>query len=121
MNKKIIIIVSLFLVFLVLPSLASAEWNISNVSGYGLPGEGYTVGDVLVNLLQWVLGIFGILAVLAFIISGAMYFTATGDTTKAENAKKNMMYAIIGVIVGLGGVVIIQTIENALEGTLSPF
>ena len=118
---KKIMIVSVVLALLIFPLAASAEWNISNVKGYGLPGEGSDIGDVLINILEWILMIFGILAVLAFIISGIMYFTAAGDTTKAENAKKNMTYAIIGVAVGLGGVVIIQTIQSALEGSLSFF
>ncbi len=114
-------IMSVALALLVLPLAVSAEWSINSVSGYGLPGEGYNIGDILMRLLQWVLGIFGILAVLAFVISGIMYLTASGDADQIKRAKTAMIWSIVGVVVGLGGVVIIQTIESALSGTLFIF
>ena len=72
------------------------------------------VVDVLSNFLRWALEIFGILAVLAFIISGVIYLTAAGNTTQIEKAKKAMQWSIIGVVVGLGGAILVQTINDLL-------
>lgn len=76
------------------------------------------VGDLLMKLMNWLLGIVGIIAIIAFIISGLQYFLAAGDEKMAETAKRNMEYAIIGIIVALSGLVIITAIDQALRGTL---
>ena len=54
----------------------------------------------------------GILALIALIYSGIMYMTAGGDEAKAEKAKKNLMWAIIGVLITLMAFIIIRWINN---------
>lgn len=81
----------------------------------GLPNPFGGVKGVLMNVLNWMLGIFGALALLAFVISGIMYMTAAGETDKIGKAKTMMTWSIVGVIVGLGGVVVIQTIDYLLQ------
>ena len=107
--KKIIIGAMFF------PSLALAQWDVSSVEGYNLPGG--DIATILGNFLTWALEIFGILAVLAFIISGVMYLTAAGNTTQIETAKKAMQWSIIGVVVGLSGVIVLNAIQNWLGGS----
>jgi len=63
------------------------------------------------------LGIFGLLALIAFIISGGQYLLASGDDKMIETAKKNMTYSIIGIIVALSGFIIIRAIDAALRAT----
>ena len=76
------------------------------------------VGDLLMKLMNWLLALVGIIAIIAFIISGLQYFLAAGDEKMAETAKRNMEYAVIGIIVALSGFVIITAIDQALNGTL---
>ena len=78
-----------------------------------------SVSALLIKLMNWLLGIVGIIAIIAFVISGLQYFLAAGDEKMAETAKRNMQYAAIGVIVALSGLVIITAIDQALSGTLS--
>lgn len=71
---------------------------------------------LIMNLMNWLLAIFGLLAIIAFVISGLQYITATGDEKQAETAKRNATYSIIGIIVALSGFVIIKAIDQALNG-----
>lgn len=77
-----------------------------------------SVEALLMNVMNWLLGIVGIIAIIAFIISGLQYFLAAGDENMAETAKRNMQYAVIGIIVALSGLVVITAIDQALRGTL---
>ena len=54
---------------------------------------------ILERLIEWTLG-FGLAIAVTFLIwSGIVYTSSSGDAQKAENAKKVMKYAILGVLV----------------------
>ena len=54
---------------------------------------------ILERLIEWTLG-FGLAIAVTFLIwSGVVYTSSSGDAQKAENAKKVMKYAILGVLV----------------------
>jgi hypothetical protein len=82
----------------------------------GLPNPPGGIAQILANVLGWILGIFGMLALISFIVSGIQYFYAAGDEKRAETAKKNLTYSIIGVVIALSGFVIIRAIDAALQG-----
>ena len=88
--------------------------NLDNLSGFGL--SDMPIYDIAVNLLNWILAIFGIVGIIGFIISGIMYMLAAGDTSKIETAKKAMTASILGVVVGLSGLVILYAVQSALSG-----
>ncbi|MFA6973661.1 MAG: pilin [Parcubacteria group bacterium] len=73
------------------------------------------IKDILTNLLRWLLGIVGVIALIGFAISGIQYIVASGDEGIMETAKKNMLYSIIGIVVVLASFVIIQAIDFALR------
>ncbi len=115
-----------FGVLLAGPHLVSAAVSCpsgSVVSGVCIPGgtglSSYPVDQLLMLLMDWLLAIFGFIAIIAFIISGAQYMLAAGDDNAAETAKRNMKYSIIGIMVTLSGWVIIYAIDQALSG--NPF
>ena len=91
--------------------------DFESIVALGLPDAVGGVKAVLVNIVQWMLGIFGLLALIAFIISGGQYLLASGDDKMIETAKKNMTYSVIGIIVALSGFVIIRAIDAALRAT----
>jgi len=76
-----------------------------------------SIQDVLTNLLQWLLGIVGIIALIGFAISGIQYILASGDEKLAETAKKNMVNSVMGIVVVLASFVVIQAIDMALRGS----
>ncbi len=88
-------------------------------AGSGLP-EG-RLFDIITNAMLWLLAIVGILGVVGFAIAGILYLTAAGDETRSEKAKKAMLYAIIGVVVALVGLVIMKAVQTWLGGSETRF
>jgi hypothetical protein len=82
----------------------------------GLPAGNLT--DVIKNLTTWLLGIFGFLAIISFLVSGIMYFFSAGDDKAQEKAKNQMTWSIMGVVVGLVGLVVIYAVDSLLRGAL---
>lgn len=96
----------------------SGGWSLGSISTFGLPGG--SIMGIAVNILSWLLGLFGVIGILGFLISGIIYLTAAGDEDRMGYAKRAMQYSIIGVIVGLVGFVVIQAVDYALN-TYSSF
>lgn len=119
-NSKLFCVISLLCVFVwnfnFVPIAAADVMQDLNTIGQQTKLSSAGVKDVLENFLTWALGIFGIIAVLAFVISGIMYLTAAGNTTQIEKAKTAMKWSIVGIVIGLGGVILIQTINSILGG-----
>lgn len=76
-----------------------------------------SITTILENLFSWLMGLFTTLAVMAFVVSGVQYLVAAGNEDIMETAKRNMTFAMIGVVVGLSGFVIVRAIAAALSGT----
>lgn len=55
--------------------------------------------ELVVGIINLLLELAAGFVIFAIIYSGIMYITAGGDTTKAEAARKNITWAIIGIIV----------------------
>jgi hypothetical protein len=75
------------------------------------------IATILKNLLTWILYIFGLLAIAAFVISGIQYLVAAGNEEKIKTAKRNMQWSLVGVIVALSAFVIIKAIAALLQAT----
>src|SRR5262249_50546439 len=67
---------------------------------------------VIINVL---LGIAGLVAVLFVIIGGFQYMTSAGNEELAERGKRNLQNAIIGVVI----IVLSFVIVNVVSGTLT--
>ena len=78
-----------------------------------------TFAQILTNVLNWLLSIFGILALIGFVVSGILYLTSAGDQDRIELAKKSATYAILGVIVGLSALIVIQVVNKMLSASSS--
>ena len=99
------------------PLLTLAQWDSNELIDVSELPEG-SIYDTMENLMEWILGIFGFIGIIGFVISGIMYLTAAGDEDQITKAKSAMKWSIVGVIVGLGGFVAIQAIDSWLdEGT----
>lgn len=116
--KKFISSIFLFLIsiFVSLPVQA----DITIPTGTGLPDPSGGILDILMNFTSWLLTIFLILAVLAFVITGVMYLLAMGDSRSQnlENAKQYFKYAIIAVAIVGGSYIIIMSVNWFLHGLL---
>ncbi len=101
-----------------MPAMAGAQFT--KPTDTGLPGDGGSAAkgfvDILTSIMKWLLTIVGILAVIAFVISGILYLTSAGDEDQIGRAKKAMIYAIVGVIVSLLGMIVLNAVEKMLQG-----
>jgi hypothetical protein len=75
-----------------------------------------TVPDLLMRFFQWLLGLIGMVAILAFLISGFQYLLAFGDEKRIETAKKNMKYAIMGIVIAFSALVVVRTVAMFFGG-----
>lgn len=58
-----------------------------------------SVQEGIAVVISWMLWLMGVLAMIAIVYSGIMYMTAGGDSAKAETGRKNLTWAIIGLVI----------------------
>ena len=100
--------------------IAALSVNAQNVplpTSVGLPTSSNGLTGVVSNFTNWILGIFGFLAIISFVVSGIMYFLAAGDEKQQEKAKNQMTWSIMGVVVGLVGLIVVYAVDALLRGT----
>ncbi len=86
-----------------------------SVSAAGVIDDAPTLAEAFLRVLTFLLEIFGFLVIIAFVVAGILYFTAGGNTARLELAKKAFTWAIIGVVVGLGALVLVQALAKFFE------
>lgn len=99
--------------------LAAVNWTTPNTgvnaSNLSDPGQ---LAQLVVNILTWAIGV---VAIAFIIVGGIKYATSGGDEKKVASAKNTILYAVIGLVVGLLANVIIRFVLNALGITGSVF
>ena len=98
---------------LTLPSLVSAQFT-PDPGGTELPNS--SIWEIVKAAMEWLLYLVAFFAVIAFVISGLLYLTSAGNEDRASSAKNAMIYAILGVIVALLGLIILGAADTWLSG-----
>ena len=97
-------------------SLSVPVWGSSgNLSTEGGNG-GWFIG-LMIRVINWLLEAAGAFAVMAIVYSGIMYITAGGDEQKTESAKKNITWAIVGLIIIVMAFLIPRWVFEAITGS----
>ena len=92
------------------------------VSGAIDPGDkpdivpGGSLRGLVLTIVNYFLGFLGLLAVIMIIYGGVTYVTSAGNDEAVGNAKKIIMYALIGIIIILLSFVVVNTVLSAGEG-----
>ncbi len=55
--------------------------------------------DSIITIINWVIGILGLVCVIVIIIGGVNYMTSSGEASKVKKAKDTILYGIIGLVV----------------------
>ena len=91
------------------------------VSDYGIQttGRGTTVSETeltqnVKNIINFVLGVLGLIAVCVIIYAGIRLTSSAGNDDAKENAKKIITYAIIGLLIVALSWVIVEFVTRAL-------
>jgi hypothetical protein len=95
--KKLTTLISLIALF----AFSAAE----ALSGFGLEYVEKTElvkaepGEIIGRVVQWALGIVGVILLIMLIYGGVLYMTSAGNEQKLETAKKTITYAVVGSII----------------------
>ena len=84
--------------------------------GAGIPNTGPASFKALFEgIAKAVGGIIAALGTVMFIISGAIYVTSGGNPQRMDLAKKTLIYAIIGMVVGLAATAIVDWVAKIVS------
>jgi len=99
------------------PTLTSVQgFNLGDLGTITfLPTKVTDAKGLIVVIVNWMLSLMGALAVIALMYSGFMYITAGSDTAKAEAAKKNITWAIIGIVLILSALVMVSFVISNIK------
>lgn len=67
---------------------------------------------IAVNVLNFLLGIAGVLSIIMTVIGGIMYLTSAGDEGRIEKGKDIFKFSVIGIIIVLASMVIVRQIAS---------
>lgn len=87
---------------------------IINIAHAGVISEAPTFQEIGMNVLLFLLSIAGIIAIISLVVSGMIYFFSAGDTRKIEIAKRSAKYAVLGIILAMGSMIIIRLVGMLL-------
>ncbi len=105
---------------LILSNAAAEVFGPSNSPVPTIPSMGSRTGTVtglvsiLSDIVKWIYVIFFIVAVMFVIFAAFTYLTAGGDAEKVGNAKNQIIYAAVAIIVALLAVSLKAIIQNFL-------
>ena len=107
MKRILCFIISLMLALSMLVFTASADDICNNraipeeirLSSGCNGGSNKQIDNVIVNIINAIILVAGIVAVIFVLVGGVNYITSAGDTGKIEKAKKTILYACIGLAI----------------------
>ncbi len=71
--------------------------------------------SMLMNIVTQVLQIIGTLGTVMFIVAGIIYIFSFGSPQRMEAGKKALVYAIIGMIIGLSATAIVAWVKSVVS------
>ncbi len=114
MKKPILFIPTLSALLLSFTSKALAFSVDDILSGLGgTPGE---VDDLIIKLLNWMIGFGAVICVVMLVFAGYSYMTAGGDEGKVKTAQKTLTNAIIGLVICFIAVMLVNFVLKNFLG-----
>lgn len=107
-----ILLVSLALASLAMPALAAVNVGLDKAAEVGL-----STGDLrgtVVNVIQSLLGVLGILALVIILLGGFRWMTSGGNEENVASAKKTIAAGIVGVAIILFAFAIVSFVFNVM-------
>ncbi|MEX1111981.1 MAG: hypothetical protein WEC84_00815 [Candidatus Andersenbacteria bacterium] len=73
-----------------------------------------TVQELLTNIIQWLLGLVGLLALFALVAGGVKLIVSFGKEESVKSAKQIITWAVIGLIVVIASYALIAIVSGFL-------
>lgn len=91
--------------------------ELSGILGWGTTSDpsvdaAMTLSQIALRVLDFLLGIAGVLVLIMIVIGGIMYLTSAGDPERADRGKKIFTYSVIGIIITMSAMVIVRQIAE---------
>ena len=80
------------------------------------PPEGLDLWDALDTIVTYLFGLLIIVAVTFLILAAIQYVTAGGDPEKIKSAHQKVLYALVGIIVGVLAYSLVAFVQEMVEG-----
>jgi hypothetical protein len=84
--------------------------NFISIAHAGVIADAPSFQKIGTNVLNFLLSTFGIIAIIALVISGMLYFFSAGDEKRMETAKQSAKYSVLGIIIAMGGMILVKMI-----------
>lgn len=112
---------ALFLALFANGALAATDYGLNY--GNQLELGNNTPTSIVVDVVNWVLGILALIAVIMVLIGGFKWMTAGGNEERVDGAKKLLVAAIIGLVIILAAwgisLYAVQTLGNVTGATVT--
>ncbi|MFI2664123.1 pilin [Micromonospora carbonacea] len=89
---------------------------LSDLAAAGQPLAANSIGQVISNITDWIMGIIALVATMFLVIGGLRYMAAGGDPAQVEQAKGNFKSALIGYALAVLSPVVLQVLQGILGG-----
>lgn len=115
MKKDLLKIGTAGILLLNFVSLSFAQLSVDGVLD-GFEGTEGSISDLIVTLLNWVIGAAGVVCVVMIIVAGYSYMTAGGDENKVKTSTKTLTNAVIGLAICFIAVMLVNfVLDNFLK------
>lgn len=85
---------------------------VETITADQLPGSALNLAEILPAIIRAFLTLIALAAFFGLLYSGLLYITAGGDTGKAETARKNIVWALTGIIIALLSYAAVNLVAN---------
>lgn len=96
MNKKTIALVLIMAGMLFAPFFSNAAIPLTNPNNIFNTAVNFM--DVVTRIANFIITFIAILGIIFLVYGGLMYVTSAGDESRAEDGKKTITYALIGLL-----------------------
>ncbi len=84
----------------------------TDVSSSSTTSSALTLSEIAVKVLDFLLGISGVLSIIMMVIGGMMYLTSAGDEERIKKGKDIFKFSVLGIIIVLASLVIVRQIAK---------
>ncbi|MEI8344258.1 MAG: hypothetical protein WCF93_04895 [Candidatus Moraniibacteriota bacterium] len=71
-----------------------------------------TLSAIAINVLNFLLGVFGVLSLIMMIVGAGMYLTSAGDEDRIDKGKDIFKYSVLGIIIAMSAMVLVRQIAK---------